>query len=114
MTVLRANPIGSCVDRKGATQDFNALRDLLDSPSKHLWITFEGGCMWWCTVLDGATANPDGESRMIFAFHSPDGQLAPRDDIPGVQVWTGDLVAQLAVQLSLGEWIEAGSRTNPF
>jgi hypothetical protein len=49
-------------DRKGATQDFNALRDLLDSPGKHLWITFEDGCMWWCTVLDGATVNPEGES----------------------------------------------------
>jgi hypothetical protein len=42
-------------------QDFNQLRDLLDTPSKHVWITFEDGYMWWCTVHDGATVNPDGE-----------------------------------------------------
>ena len=48
--------------KKGATQDFNALRDLLDEPSKHIWITFEDGYMWWCTVFDGANINPNGES----------------------------------------------------
>jgi len=47
--------------RQGAMQDFNQLRDLLDNPSKHVWMTFEDGCMWWCTVRDGATVNPDGE-----------------------------------------------------
>jgi len=45
----------------GAAQDFNALRTLLDSPSKHLWMTFEHGYMWWCTVRDGAIVNPKGE-----------------------------------------------------
>lgn len=29
--------------RPGATQDYNALRDLLDTPSQHLWVTFEDG-----------------------------------------------------------------------
>jgi len=48
--------------RRGAMQDFNQLRDLLDRPSKHLWITFEDGFMWWCTVRDGANVNADGES----------------------------------------------------
>ena len=46
---------------QGTMQDFNALRDLLDSPSKHLWMTFEDGYMWWCTVRDCATVNPNGE-----------------------------------------------------
>jgi len=46
----------------GAAQDFNALRALLDCPSKHVWMTFEDGYMWWCTVRDGATVNPKGES----------------------------------------------------
>jgi hypothetical protein len=36
--------------RRGATADFKALRCILDSPSQHLWITFEDGFMWWCTV----------------------------------------------------------------
>jgi hypothetical protein len=47
----------------GVTQDLNALRDLLDRPSKRLWITFQDGYMWWCTVFDGAIVNPNGESH---------------------------------------------------
>ena len=48
--------------KQGATQDFNQLQDLLKTPSQHVWMTFEDRYMWWCTVLDGATVNPDGES----------------------------------------------------
>ena len=48
--------------RKGATQDFNALRDLLDAPSQHIWMTFEDGFMWWCTVHDGISVNPNGKT----------------------------------------------------
>jgi hypothetical protein len=48
--------------RPGATQDFNALHDLLDSPSQHIWVTFEDGFLWWCTVHDGVTVNPDGQT----------------------------------------------------
>ncbi len=39
-------------------QDFNALSSLIDHPSRHIWITFEDSCMWWCTVRDGVTT-PD-------------------------------------------------------
>lgn len=48
--------------KPGARQDFNALRTLLDQPSQHIWVTFEDGCMWWCTVKDGVETNPDGET----------------------------------------------------
>lgn len=48
--------------RQGATQDFNVLCDLLDAPSKQIWMTFQDGCMWWCTAFDGAIINPNGES----------------------------------------------------
>ncbi len=48
--------------KPGATQDFNALRTLLDHPSQHVWITFQDGCMWWCTLRDGIETNPDIES----------------------------------------------------
>lgn len=48
--------------KPGATQDFNALRTLLNCPSQHVWITFQDGCMWWCTVRDGVETNPDIES----------------------------------------------------
>jgi hypothetical protein len=47
----------------GATQDFNALRALLDHPSQHVWVTFEDGCLWWCTVHDAVEINPDDESK---------------------------------------------------
>jgi hypothetical protein len=48
--------------RRGATQDFNALRTLLDHPSQHVWVTFQDGCMWWCTVTDDIEMNPNGET----------------------------------------------------
>ena len=51
-----------------ATQDFNALSTLLDRPSQHLWVTFEEGCMWWCTVRDGVTINPAGQSFELGHF----------------------------------------------
>ena len=50
-------------EKRGATQDFNQLKNLLEAPSSHIWVTFEDGYMWWCTVRDGAIINPDGESR---------------------------------------------------
>ena len=48
--------------KRGATQDFNALRILLDHPSQHVWITFQDGCMWWCTVHDSIETNPTRET----------------------------------------------------
>jgi hypothetical protein len=48
----------------GATQDFNMLRTLLDRPSQHLWITFEEGCLWWCTVRDDIHVNDVGNDAL--------------------------------------------------
>jgi len=89
--------------RQGATQDFNALRDLLDAPSKHVWITFEDGCMWWCTVLDGAIVNPNGESpekgNFWLACSRPwsnrtlKGRLLAIPDLPGTVTTTGGFKA---------------------
>jgi len=80
--------------RRGATQDFNQLRELLDNPRRHLWITFEDGCMWWCTVADGASVNPNGASAQQGNFwltctrnwskHGLDGKLLAISDLPGV------------------------------
>lgn len=85
--------------RQGATQDFNAIRDLLDTPSKHVWVTFEDGCMWWCTVLDGAIVNPNGESlekgNFWLACNRPwsnrtlKGRLLAISDLPGTVTTTG-------------------------
>ena len=51
--------------KKGAaTNDFNALTDLLNTPSTHIWVTFQDSFMWWCTVHDGAIVNPDGAGRV--------------------------------------------------
>ncbi len=79
--------------KRGATQDFNQLRDLLDKPSRHVWITLEDRYLWWCTVVDGATVNPDGESMKRGNFwltcnrpwsnRSVDGKLLAMTDLPG-------------------------------
>ena len=50
-------------DKPGATQDLNALRTLLVNPSQHVWVTFEDGCMWWCTVRDGIEINPNQQTN---------------------------------------------------
>jgi hypothetical protein len=46
-------------------------------------------------------------ARMIFAVHSPIGTLTPPADLPVVQLWTGERVAQLVVRQGLGEWVES-------
>lgn len=48
--------------KPGATQDFRAVCSVLDRPSRHVWVAYEDGCLWWCTVRDGITLNPAGES----------------------------------------------------
>jgi hypothetical protein len=75
------------------TRDFGALRTLLDLPSQHLWITIEGGCVWWCTVSDQVTANPHGASETRGHFwltcerpwsdHALDGRYLALGDLPG-------------------------------
>lgn len=54
--------------RPGTTQDINALLTLLQSPSRHVWVTFESGFLWWCTVKDGITVNPAGQTRDMGHF----------------------------------------------
>jgi hypothetical protein len=79
--------------KQGGTQDFNQLHDLLNIPSQHVWMTFEDRYMWWCTVIDGATVNPDGESTnkgnfwLVCDFpwnnRSLNGKLLAMTDLPG-------------------------------
>ena len=40
-----------------ATRDFNALRALVQRPSRHVWVTIEDGFLWWATVRDGVQIN---------------------------------------------------------
>jgi restriction endonuclease len=47
--------------KAGATQDINQVFQLLDTPSKHIWITFEDDFMWWCTVHDAVTTYRHGD-----------------------------------------------------
>jgi hypothetical protein len=78
----------------GAIQDFNALRTLLDRPSEHIWVTFQDGCMWWCTVKDGIEINPDGETKdrghfwvtcdQPWSDHSVHGRHLATANLPGI------------------------------
>lgn len=79
--------------KNGATQDFNALCSLLDKPSQYVWVTFENGEMWWCTVHDEITPNDKGESidkgyfwltcDRNWSNKSLGGRSLAIDDIPG-------------------------------
>jgi hypothetical protein len=77
-----------------ATADFNALKTLLDRPSQHIWITFEDGCLWWCTVRDGITVNMDRSKQKDegsfwltcnrpWSNHSVGEKLLARANLPG-------------------------------
>ena len=89
----RDRPVKKAARDSVATRDFNALRTLLDNPSKHVWVTIERGFMWWCTVRDGAHVNPDGESADKGYFWldcdrpwsncSLTGELLSTTDLPG-------------------------------
>jgi hypothetical protein len=47
-------------------------------------------------------------ARMIFAVHSPRGDLRVGTRLTGtVHLWTGERVAELVVRLGLGEWVES-------
>jgi hypothetical protein len=50
-------------DAGAATRDANALRALIDRPSQHVWITFEDGRMWWCTVRDQVETSAAGSTK---------------------------------------------------
>ncbi|MBF0168282.1 MAG: hypothetical protein HQL45_11695 [Alphaproteobacteria bacterium] len=77
-----------------ATNQFKQLKTLLDKPSQHIWVTFEEGCMWWCTVHDQVTMNPLGEEieRGYFwltcatpwAKQSPGGRVFDQASLPGI------------------------------
>lgn len=80
--------------KRGATQDFNAIRDVLVQPSQHLWVAYQDGCLWWSTVVDGVTVNPEGESASLGHFwldcerpwsnRSVGGRHLALSDLPGV------------------------------
>jgi hypothetical protein len=113
--------------RPGATQEFNALHDLLDAPSQHIWVTFEDGCMWWCTVRDGITINPDGESSEKGHFWlscdrrwsktSVKGKHLVMSALPGTVTVTAGFRATVCkprgwdlmprLMLGLGKWVES-------
>ncbi len=91
---IRAVIQGQYGAKPGATQDINALMTLLDRPSRHLWITFEDGCMWWATARDGVTVKPEGETATHGHFWldlaspwtstSLAGRILAMSELPGV------------------------------
>lgn len=84
--------------KPGATQDFKAISFVLDRPSRHVWVAYQDGCLWWCTVADGVTINPAGEGAVLGHFwltctrpwsnRSVGGRHLALSDLPGVIVST--------------------------
>ena len=76
-----------------ATADFNAIKLAFENPSPHIWVTFEDGYLWWCTVRDGVSVNADKSKKKTegsfwltcnrpWSNYSIGGALA-RADLPG-------------------------------
>jgi hypothetical protein len=93
--------IKACIQRHfcgkpgAATADFNALRTVIEKPSQRIWVTFEDGCMWWCTVRDGIEINPnkvsdDGNIWLTcdrpWSNRSVGGRLLATSKLPGAVV----------------------------
>lgn len=84
--------------RRGATNEINQIAMLLQHPSQHIWITFEDGYLWWCTVQDGAILNPNSQSKEKGHFwlecdrpwskYSLDGTLLAKALLPGTVATT--------------------------
>lgn len=86
-------------EQRGNTQDLNALLALVDRPSQHVWITFQDGCLWWCTVGDPIEINPSGPSSatsghfwltcdLPWSRHSRAGKYLAIGDLPGIATTT--------------------------
>jgi hypothetical protein len=79
--------------RAGATQDYNALVLLLDHPSQHIWVTFQDGYLWWCTVKDDLRFSDGGQTAdrgnfwltcdIPWSNRSVGGALLAITDLPG-------------------------------
>ena len=93
-TLLR----GQYGEKRGATQDINQVLLLLDAPSQHVWVTFEDGFMWWCTVRDEVTITPDAHATTSGHFWltcsrpwsntSFTGKLLATSELPGTVTTT--------------------------
>ena len=94
-------------DRPGARQDFNQLRYLLEAPSQYVWVTFEDDFMWWCTVHDKVTTNPDGETTTSGHFWltcarpwsnaSQSGRILATSELPGTVTSTAGFRATVCI-----------------
>jgi hypothetical protein len=77
-----------------ATADFNAIKLVVENPSRHIWVTFEAGYLWWCTVRDGIAVNLDEAKEKTegsfwltcdrpWSNQSVGGKLLARSELPG-------------------------------
>jgi hypothetical protein len=80
-------------NRGTATRDLNDLRVILEEARDHVWVTFEDGYLWWCTLGPELVINPDGEGATKGHFWIPcetpwsnkslGGRLLAIDSLPG-------------------------------
>jgi len=69
--------------KKGATQDFNALKNIYDADSNAVFVTFHNSKLWWCRVRDEMGKDrikEDGTSK----YREVDGKWSDQDIVEKV------------------------------
>ena len=52
-----------CMNRTNDVLSCLVINNAMENPSRHIWVTFEEGYLWWCTVRAGITVNQDRDSE---------------------------------------------------
>lgn len=69
--------------KKGATQDFNALKNIYDADSNTVFVTFHSSKLWWCRVKDEARKERIKEDNLS-KYREVDGKWSDQDVVEKV------------------------------
>lgn len=67
--------LGIREDKGAATRDVAQIRYFFETSDDTLWITFSGGCLWWCFAKPGVKHHPDGKGsyrETVNGWHNTD------------------------------------------
>jgi len=90
-SIIRHPPGRPPANRGSASTDLSRLRETLVEPERHVWVTFEDNCMWWCTLRSGAVPNPSGEDSSTGHFWLNCDRPWSNESLQGRRLSIGDL-----------------------